>query len=201
MKKILTTLLAVLMAAAMTACGSQATDSGDAANGSDGQNSSETVSIADATELLNTVWDSYREEDKFPVVGGDASEEHVNMEGPGTYSLEDPAALDSALGFPAAAIEEIDGAASLVHMMNANTFTCGVYHVADSADVETVVSRIQDNIMARQWICGFPDQLIVATVEDYIVAFFGAADVTDTFQTYLTNAYPSAQVVCEEPIA
>ena len=206
MKNMLLTLLAALMVLTLAACGSKTTDSNDTSSGTNGSlpssdSASDTGSIADATELLNTVWGSYSEEDKFPVMGGDVSQEHTNLEGPGTYSLDDPAALDSALGFPAASIDKIDGAASLVHMMNANTFTCGAYHVAEGVDVQALASEIQNNIMTRQWICGFPDQLKIDIVEDYLVAFFGAADVTDTFQTYLTSAYPSAQVVCEEPIA
>lgn len=201
MKKILAALLAVLMTAVLTACGGQTNPSGDAPTDSAGGDASETVSVADAKELLTTVWSSYQEEDKFPVLGGDTSEEHTNLEGPGTYSLEDAEALDSALGFPAASVDQIDDAASLVHMMNANTFTCGAYHVAEGSDLEALTAEIQNNITNRQWICGFPDQLVIVTVSDYIVAFFGATDVTDAFQTYLTSAYPSAQVVCQEPLA
>ena len=42
---------------------------------------------------------------------------------PGNFSMDDADLLDSSLGFPAAEAGKIDGAASLVHMMNLNTFT------------------------------------------------------------------------------
>lgn len=201
MKRMLTMLITALLALSLTACGGSNTGSGNTGTDSNGQDASQADAISDAAALLNTVWDSYEEEDKFPVVGGDSTEEHVNMEGPGVYSLEDAAALDTALGFPAASVEQIDGAASLVHMMNANTFTCGAYHVVDGGDVQALVTAIQENIQMREWICGFPEQLVIVTVEDYVVAFFGAADLTDTFLTHLTAAYPTAQVACEEPVA
>ena len=205
MKKMITLLIAALLAVTITACSNAPTDSTSSAETS-GPSSSQTSeeehnAITDATQLLNTVWDSYGEADRFPVVGGDASEEHTNMEGPGKYGLEDTATLDAALGFPAASVDKIDDAASLMHMMNANTFTCGVYHVTDKTDLEELVSAIQENIMNRQWLCGFPDQLVIVTIDNYIVSFFGATDVTDTFQNYLTAAYPSAKVACQEPIA
>ena len=49
-------------------------------------------------------------------------------------------------------------------MMNANTFTAGAFHVASSSDVDSVVSDLKDNIMNRQWMCGFPDKLVILTL-------------------------------------
>lgn len=190
MKRIISMLLAGLLAASLASCGAAQTE-----------DTATTGSIPSAVELLNTVWDGYGEEERFPVMGGDASEEHVNLEGPGIYSLDDPAAVDTTLGFPADDLDQIDDAASLLHMMNANTFTCGAYHVVEGTDLQALATAIQENIQGREWICGFPEQLILVTVEDYIVAFFGAQDLTDTFLTHLTDAYPTAQVVWEGPAA
>lgn len=211
MKKIIALLLAAMMALSAAACSDSSTDSStDASKNSSSENNtnsssqseeSESVSIADGVELLTTVWDSYDEADKFPVMGGDTTEGNMNTEGPGQYGLEDTAALDSTLGFPAAAIDQIDSAASLMHMMNANTFTCGAYHVTDEADMDKLADTIKENILNRQWMCGFPDQLIIVKVDRYLVAFFGEKGITDTFKTKLMAAYPSAQIVSETPIA
>lgn len=151
-------------------------------------------------DILTGVWSSYGEDEKFAVVGGDLSEENMNTEGPGKYTLADPAIMDSALGFPAASADKIDDAASLVHMLNGNTFTCGAYHVASSGDKDAVVSEIKDNIMSRQWICGFPDKLVIVTEGDCVIAFFGTEDLTNAFRDKLTAAYPSAQIAFEEAI-
>ncbi len=55
--------------------------------------------------------------------------------------------------------------------------------------------------MQRQWMCGFPDKLVILTVDNYIVSFFGANDIVDTFKGKVTAAYSSAKTVCEEPLS
>lgn len=185
MKKFFAIVLCIWMAVTLTACGSQQSESGQTA-------------IADANELLTTVWNKHADTEQFPVMGGNG--DAMNTEGSGVFSLEDPAALDSTLGFPAASVEKIDNAASLVHMMNANTFTCGAYHVAENTDMDALTTEIKENILTRQWLCGFPEQLVIATVDDYIISVFGTAESTNTFIEHLTEAYSSATVVCEQSI-
>ena len=196
MKKGVSILLVAILALSLAACG--ASNGGD--NNVDQPNNG-TASVNSALELLTTVWNSYGEEDKFPAAGGDMSEENMSMDGPGKYALDDASMLDNVLGFPAASVSKIDDAASLVHMMNANTFTCGAFHVANAADVDAVAAEVKDNIMNRQWICGFPDKLVIVNVDGYIVAFFGATDLVDGFNAKLAAAYTSAKTVCDEPIA
>ncbi len=135
------------MILSLAACGSKADDN----NGGD------TAQPADALALLNTVWSSYAEDDKFAVSGGDMNEENMVDGAPGNFSVSDGDALDYSLGYPAADADKLADAASLTHMMNANTFTAGAYHLSDKSDMDTVVSDLKDNIMSRQWMCGFPD--------------------------------------------
>ena len=66
-------------------------------------------------------------------------------------------------------------------MMNANTFTAGAFHVASSSDVDAVVSDLKDNVMSRQWMCGFPDKLVILTLGDYVISCYGAEDLVDQF--------------------
>ena len=81
----------------------------------------------------------------------------------------------------------IDNAASLVHMMNANTFTAAAYHA--TGDTAELAQQLRDNIMHRQWMCGFPDKLVVAEVGEYVVTVFGANELVDTFMTHLNGIY------------
>ena len=196
MKKLLAILLVAVFTLSLVSCGGN-TEGGDK---NDGKNDSAQSSYV-PLEVLEKVWESYTDDEKFPVAGGDMTEENMNMEGPGKFGVEDTAALDTTLAFPESAADKIDDAASLVHMMNANTFTCGVFHVKDAADAAAVASAVKDNVMQRQWICGFPDKLVVVTVGDCVVSFFGAEDIVDTFKTKLTAAYDGAEVVCDEPVA
>ncbi len=188
MKKFLAMLLAAVTVFTMAACG------GDNAGEED------EVEIADALTLLNTVWDSYGEDEKFYAMGGDFSEENMVDGGPGIYGIEDASMLDSTLGLPEDSASMIDGAASLIHGMNANTFTCGVFHVSSADNLSAVADSLKENILQRQWMCGFPDKLIVITVGDYVVSAFGNEELIDNFKSKTIAAYESAKLVYEEPI-
>ena len=80
----------------------------------------------------------------------------------------------------------MDEAASLVHMMNANTFTAAAYHA--TGDTAELAQQLRDNIMQRQWMCGFPDKQVVAVVDEYVVAVFGAS-LSETFKYYTTATF------------
>lgn len=199
MKRFLALIMSLTFVFALTACGDKRIIQDPEPSGEVTQNSEEAVS-ADPLELLNAVWDSYGEDEKFPVAGGDFSEENVLTNVPGKFTLEDPAVVDSSLGLPAADVDKLDSAASMTHMMNANTFTCGAFRVKSAGDVDTVVSDIKENIMNRQWMCGFPEKLVIVTYGDCIVSFFGAQDLTNMFRDKLTAVYSDAQVAVDEAI-
>lgn len=193
MKRMITMFLAAVMALALTACG-------DRDAGSENAGAEDGVEIADALTLLNTVWDSYGEDDRFPAMGGDLSEENMVDGAPGNYSIQDADTLDIVLGLPKDSASMVDGAASLMHMMNANTFTCGAFHVSSPDNVSAVADSLRENILQRQWMCGFPDKLIVITVGDYVISAFGNEELIDTFKTKAMSAYGSAELVYEEPV-
>lgn len=185
MKKLLAILLATLFVFSLAGCGDKAPS----------------TDIKDPVELLQNVWDKFGDDERFAVVGGDFSEENNKMDMPGVFAITDAEAIDSTLAFPAASIDKIDSAASLVHMMNANTFTCGAYHVVDYNNNETLISEIKANIDNRRWMCGFPEKLVIATVDDlYVVAFYGNEQIVTNFSTHLTEAYPQAKIVVDQAI-
>lgn len=150
-------------------------------------------------EILEKVWSKYSTDEKFPAAGG--SEKHMKEDKPGKFDVSDAEALDFELGFPKAQASEIDDAALLMHMLNQNNFSCGVYHVKDSGNAEALAGKIKENILARQWMCGFPEKLVILTVGDYIVSVFGAKELTDTFTAKLSAEYSSAKQFFDVPIA
>ena len=188
MKKLFSLLLAAAMILSLAACGSK---NDGAADGDQ---------PATALELLEAVWSSYAEDDKFAVSGGDMNEENMVDGAPGNFSVADGDTLDYMLGYPAADVDKLTDAASLIHMMNANTFTAGAFHIANAPDVDAVVSDLKDNIMNRQWMCGFPDKLVILTMGDFVVSCFGAEELVDQFRDTLTTVYSEASVVCDEPL-
>ena len=86
-------------------------------------------------------------------------------------------------------------------MMNANTFTCGAYQLASGVDAAALGEKVAQNIQSRQWMCGFPDKLVVASLDGYLISVFGAEDLVDTFRDKLQTAYPGTQIVSDDPIA
>lgn len=166
------------------------------------ESSSADSTAAEGTPLatLNTIWASYQEGEKFAVIGGDFSEANNNPEGPGKYDLADAEAVDGALGMPQASVAKLDDAASMVHMMNANTFTGGAFLVKDGEDVNAIVQEMNTNIMNRQWMCGFPDKLVIYTIDNQIISAFGALDLIDTFKAKVTAAYPDAVLAVDAAI-
>lgn len=187
MKKIATVLLVAMLAMCLAACGGKDDNAG-------------TVEIADAAEILTTVWGAYEEDEMFPVGGGDS--ENMSMEGPAAFDVSKTEELEALLNFPAASADKIDDAASMMHMMNANTFTAGAYHVADAADVNAVVDAIKDKVMNNHWMCGFPETLVIVQVGDsYVVSAYGNGELIDNFKTKLLAAYEgAAEVLAEESL-
>lgn len=186
MKRILSAALCAALLLTLCACGAAPAESAD--------------TPASPLELLETVWNTYSDDEKFPAAGGDYSEENQRDGAPGAFSTADTDTLEYMLGFPAAEAGKIDAAASLMHMMNMNTFTCGAFHAKSSGDLTALCAALRENILARHWMCGIPDKLVIVTVGDYIVSFFGNAELADTFAAKLTAAYPSAKTVSEDPI-
>lgn len=192
MKRTIAIVLCGLLLIGLVGCGKKTETPGDATT---------TVEVAatDATDLFTQVWNSYGEADKFPVGGGDF--DNIVMDAPGKFDVSKAEELDSTLGLPQSSAAMIDDAASMMHMMNANTFTGGVYHVADAANQDAVVDSLKDNIMNRQWMCGFPDTLIVAKVGgEYVVSAFGNAEIIETFKTNLKATFEMTDVVVEESL-
>ncbi len=157
------------------------------------------VKISSPSELINSAWALFSEDEKFPVAGGDFSSGDV-VDGAGPFSLDNPDELDRLTGFPASEVGKIDSAASMIHMMNTNTFSTGAYHVVEGSDTAALCKSIRDNIASIRWMCGFPDKFIVAEVGDYIVCAYGLEDLIDSYVKHMSEAYPFTTIVFEENI-
>ena len=150
--------------------------------------------------LLNTVWKSYSEDDKFPASGGDYSEENAKDDAPGKFDVSDSAVLESTLAVPEDSADLLKNAASLTHMMNLNTFTAGAFQLKDSKNADKFAKAMKESIENRRWVCGFQDKFVIIKVNGYVVSAFGAEDLIDTFKSKTLKAYQDAKVYCEENI-
>ena len=195
MKKMISLALAAMMLLTLVACGGNS-DNSSAKGGFEAES---------ATALMETVWNSYAEDEKFAVVGGDYDNFVDNA--PGKFAHDNAEYMDGMLAIPADATAMVDDAASMMHMMNANTFTCGAYHLTDANAVDAFAQTMRDTIMNNQWMCGFPDKLIIAKVgASNVVVMFGACseygDAVTPVITGLQEAYgESVSVLFDEFIA
>ena len=159
----------------------------------------EPETLSEGVVMLNSIYNLFGEDERFPVTGGDFSSGEL-IECAGDFSLAEPEAFDSVTGFPAAHIGSIDSAATMMHMMNANTFTSGAFHVVEGTDIDALNSAVRDNIQSRMWCCGFPEKLIVVNAGEYLICAFGKNFAIDAFSAHLLEAYPNAVIAIEEAI-
>ena len=191
MKKVIALILAMVMVMSLAACGAE-------------KEPEETVGTvppmdvpASALEILEKVWALYGDDEKFPVMGGDA----VNMVdgAPGAYGLEDAESVTYQLLVPAEEVANIDEAASLFHGMMLNNFTCGTFHVTGDADA--FASVMVNAVKGNQWMCGMPETMLVAVVGgEYVLMAFGINDAMNPFIAKFTEVYPDAVIVANEAI-
>ena len=188
MKKMLAFVLVLVLALSMVACA--------------GNNTEPTQPVADAPasslEVLQNIWALYGEDEMFPVMGG-------NPEG----GAMEPAVWDAAfltdlcysLQLTEADMESVADAATMIHMMNANTFTGAVLNLNEGVDKAAFAATAKDAVMNAQWMCGFPEKLLIQSCGDtYVLVAFGLNDAMTPFETHLKAAYPEFTTLYNETI-
>lgn len=196
MKKLAALLLAATMAFSCVACG----DNG----GNDAGNQVSQVEITDANEILTKIWDKYNEsateDTTFYIMGGNV--ESMVEGSPAKFDTSLEGAEDTLIYsycIPADAIAMMDDIATMRNSMMVNNFTSGAYHILDTANVEAVITGIKDATLSNQWMCGFPEKLVIATIGDeYVVSAYGNGMVIDAFTSAVKSVYGDAAVFTVE---
>ena len=180
MKKLISLALVLAMALSVLAGCGATTNNGGASN--------ETAAPASALEVLENIWGKYTEDEMFPVIGG-------NMESPvdgapGNYDMAYAENLPYNLIIPEAELGNVTEAASMIHMMNANTFTAGVIKLADGVDVDAFAATMHDALVNNHWMCGMPEYMVIADMGgNYLLVAFGVNDAMTPFQAHMAEAY------------
>ena len=190
MKKIISLILVGVMMLSLAACGTQkpAETTAPAA-----------PAIESSLAVLEDIWAKYGEDEKFFVIGG-------NMESPvdgapGNYDMTYAENLTYNLLVPADQLANIDQAATMIHAMNANTFTSGVVHLTAGTDAAAFAQVMRDAIQGNMWMCGFPETLTVAVLGgEYVLIAFGVNDAMNPFMTHFGEAFAGANILFNEAI-
>lgn len=147
--------------------------------------------------LLADVWNAYGEADKFPAMGGDYT---TMVDGiPGAFDVSSAENTSNLFHMSQDLLDQVDEGASLLHGMNLNTFTGVALHLTDASGKDAFVTSLKDEIMATEWMCGFPDTLVIYTVDDeYVVYAFGGMDFIETFKDKVSEVYGDRAVLAVE---
>lgn len=192
MKKTVTLFLVGMMILTLFGCGNK--------QGSSESKENETSKYTTSLEVLQAVLEVYKEEDLFAIYGG--NQENAIMDAPGTFDISKTEELENTLGLPESQISNIDDAASMVHMMNANTFTSAAYHLKEGIDINNFADTAKSNILGKTWMCGQPDTLLIINVDgSYVITAYGEVEIMETFKTNVLSAISSAKVIVEVSIA
>ena len=147
-----------------------------------------------ALEILETVWAQFSEDEKWFVMGGDYD---APVDGaPGATTNVDW--LVNTLLVPEDQTANVKNAASMVHAMMVNNFACGAFQV--EGDAKAFAEAMHTKISTNPWICGQPEKMVIAVLGDFVVTVYGVNDAVNPFETKLTAAYPTAELVYSEAI-
>ena len=197
MKKLLSLLLALTMVFALAACNTGDDNTGND-EGTTEPTEPEIVLPESALKLLESAWAAHNEEEKGYFAGGDFNA--MVMGAPGTATDAD--FINYTLLLPAEQNDNVTEVASLMHAMNGNNLTCVAYKLAEGVDVSAFATAACDAVKNNQWMCGFPDEVVVYTLGDaYVVVMFGLTDITGAIQDELTTAHPDLVLAYEGAIA
>ena len=192
MKKFICAVLALTLALSLAACGGKTQETAPV------ETAPAQELPASALEILENVWADYAEDEKFFVIGGSMNAPVDNA--PGAFDLADEN-LPYMLLVPADQMGSITEAASLIHAMNTNTFTCAAFKLAEGVTAADFGAAMKDAVLNNQWMCGFPDSLLIRALGDsYVVMAFGVNDAMTPFESHLTAVYPGMETIASETI-
>lgn len=152
-----------------------------------------------AVDVLTAAHGQFDEEMMGYLGGGFG--DYQTMNAPGVFPLEDTESLRAMLTFPVESVGMVDEAASLMHMMNANTYTSAAFHVGSEDGVLLVQEAILDEVKNNQWMCGFPEKLVIGSAGDYVLYAYGKADLVTMFETGITEVDGASVNFIEDLVA
>ena len=165
---------------------------------------------ANALELLNIIFNGYNatatEDTMLYVAGGNINNfDTCSMEGPAAFVALADEDYDQNLGIPASEVAKIESAASMFNMMNTNVFNSYAVQFKAGTDVDAAIEAIQANVLARQWICGSPEKLVIVKMPgDCIVVVWGAVQfggIVDPYAASISTLVEGTTTVVEHNFA
>ena len=93
----------------------------------------------------------------------------------------------------------------MFNMMNTNVFNSYAVQFKAGTDVDAAIEAIKANILARQWICGSPEKLVIVKMPgNCIVAVWGAVQfggIVDPYAASIATLVEGTTTVVEHSFA
>ena len=189
MKKTVAILL-TLMTLLAAGCGSKPSETPD---------ETQAPAFASAVELYTQIWDTLGEDRQFPAAGGDAEHE---AEAPAKFALtkENKETFEYLLHVTDELYDMLDDdVATLQHMMNTNTFSSAAAKLKDPSAAEEFAKAYKTAVQGQQWMCGFPDKVVVISVDDYVIMAYGYEDIINDLVDACSAVAPGSRVLVDAP--
>ena len=164
-----------------------------------------------AIELLQIIFDGYNaaqatDDTKLWVGGGNIYNfDTVNPEGPAAFVALADTDYDENLAVPTTEVAKIASAASMFNLMNTNNFNCYTIQFNAGTDVDASIEAIKAQVLARRWICGAPEKLVIVKMPgDCILVVWGAVNyggIVDPFAASISTLVEGATIVVEHTFA
>ncbi len=201
MRKKISILLVITMSFTMlvlTGCNNTKDNTNDSSNMDDTSNPS-APSIESALAFYTEVWAAFSEDNKFSCIGGDV--EH-STEGPGQFLLTEENA--DSFKYLILVTDELydmleNDVATLQHMMNTNTFSSAVAKLKDPGKASEFAKAYKTAIQGQQWMCGFPDKVVVISVGDYVVMAYGLEENIENLVAACSAVEEQSTVLIDAP--
>ena len=194
MKKFVSLMLVFTLCAAMLAgCGS----AGKQETSAPTETTQSAPAYDSALALMEAVWATYGESERIPAAGGDM--EHDNMDGPGLFDIEKNAEMFQSLILVDETLLGMleNDAATLLHMMNTNTFCSAVMQLQEGEDPAAFAESYKTIVQSNHWMCGFPDTVVVLNLGSFVLTAYGKNDPIQNFKDIAVSL--GAQLLVEAP--
>lgn len=193
MKKNLKACLAFCCIIALAGCAK--TGNTDGTNNAADESTTATVNYQSSAEVLETVWNGLSEDNKFPAYGGDQT---APVDGaPGKVDVSNTDVLTYSLLIPEASQNSVTDVATLMHYINPNSFTGATVKVASNQQ-DDFTSQLKSHILSSQFICGFPERLVILSTGDYVIYAFGAEDIIASFEDAAMANVKDIKLIAQE---
>ena len=119
---------------------------------------------------------------------------------PGSLALDNPDEVQNQTMFPLDSVERVQNAAIFYNLMNMNNGTFSAFKLKNEAELPVLADRVRSNIKSNQWICGFPERLVIMRTGDVLICAYGTEASMNAWKSAVASVYNNAETLYEESL-